>query len=280
MSAIRFGCQTYTWQMSYQRYRGQIPHIVGVVAQAGFVGLEPEVCMLGDYERDPALLADALAERGIALAALTLVCDWRGASESAEERRLADWTLSYLAHLPGTLLGLCQMPGADHGQLAERQRNALACVHAVGRRAAERGIVCAFHPNSPPGSIFRDAADYAFLLEHLDTQAVGFMPDMGHIAKGGMDPLVICRTYRATIRHVHFKDIDAQGDWTAMGRGVIDWPAIVRCLAATRYDGWIMVEEESAEAERHPDEVTLANGAYVRDVLMPCLGGQRQEPSA
>jgi len=273
VSDLRFGCQTYTWQMSYERYRDKLDHIVGIAAQAGFVGLEPEVCMLGAYEKDPGELAALLADRGLTLSALTLVCDWRGPEENEDERRLADWTLSYLKHFPGTRLALCQMPGEDRTELRTRQDNAVSCVNAVARRAVDAGLSAAFHPNSPPGSIFRLSDDYDYLLMHLDAQAVGFIPDIGHIAKGGMDPLALCRTYRQSIRHVHFKDIDGNGHWTAMGKGVIDWPAIVNYLASTQYDGWVMVEEESAEAEGRPDEVTIANGRYVRETLLPCLRG-------
>ena len=271
MSPMRIGCQTYTWQMSYDAYRGRIGHILDVVARAGFVGLEAEFCMLGAYEDDPARLAEALAEHDVALAALTLVLDWAHPRETKEERVAAERAIDYVARFPGTLLGLCQLPGEDRANLRERQENAIACINAVARRAAERGLVCAFHPNSPPGSLFRVGEDYELLLEGLDAEAVGFMPDFGHIAAGGMDAMEICRVYHALIRHVHFKDIDTAGAWTAMGDGVIDFPGLVSYLRDSGYEGWIIVEEESAAAEDDPDGVTLANGAYVRRALRPLV---------
>lgn len=271
MSRIRIGCQTYTWQMSGEKYRGQMWHILDVVSRAGFKGLEPEVFMLGAYEQDPSLLANELEKHNIALAALCLVLDWLNPRETEEEKVKAEQPMDYLKHFPDAMLVLCQMPGRDRSNLHERQKNAIACINAVARRAMERGITSAFHPNSPPGSVFRTEEDYEILLDGLDADAVGFAPDAGHIANGGMDVVEVFKTYRPLIKHVHFKDISQTGEWTAMGAGVIDFPRLVSMLNETGFDGWIMVEEESAKGQLDPDSVTLANGKYVQDKLLPLI---------
>jgi inosose dehydratase len=271
MSAIQFGCQFYTWQMSGQRYVGELPHITGVVRAAGFSGIEPETGMLGRYYADPLLLKDVLAERGLALGALTLVPDWKEPQETEAERQEAERVFDYLRAFPGTLLVLVQMPGADRADLRQRQQNALACINAVAARAAARGIVCAYHPNSPPGSLFRTLEDYQRLLDGLDPRVCGFAPDTGHVAKGGIDVSWLFETYRPLIRHVHFKDMTAGDEWAAMGAGVIDFPRLVTRLRDTGYQGWIMVEEESAAAETDPDTATLNNGEYLRQSLLPLV---------
>jgi inosose dehydratase len=271
MSPIRFGCQFYTWQMSGQRYVGQLPHITQVVAAAGFGGIEPETGMLGSYYDDPAALKNVLDERALQLGALTLVPDWAEPAETEQETREAERVFEYLRVFPGTHLILVQMPGQDRSNLRQRQKNAIACINAVATRAAERGIACSYHPNSPPGSVFRNMQDYQILLDGLDSRVVGFAPDTGHVAKGGIDVLEIFESYRPLIRHVHFKDISAAGEWTAMGAGTIDFPRIVTRLRETGYDGWIMIEEESVEAEADPDAATTKNGDYLRKSLLPLV---------
>jgi inosose dehydratase len=269
--AIPFGFQTYTWQMSYNKYRDRLDHILDVVCSAGGTGVEPEVCMLGRYNRDPGALQEALDSRGLKLGALCLALEWRNAEETEEERVEADRIIRYLQRFPGTVLTLVQLPGQDRRELEKRQANALASINAVARRAFEQGIVCAFHPNSPTGSIFRIEDDYRVLFEGLDARYCGYAPDTGHIAKGGMNVEAIFRMYRPFIRHVHFKDMDANKTWTALGQGSIDHEAVTRYLRQTGYNGWIMVEEESAAAEADPDRVTVSNGAYIRDVLKPIV---------
>ncbi len=271
MSAIQFGCQFYTWQMSGQRYVGQLPHLTQVIAAAGFAGIEPETGMLGAYYDDPARLKAVLDQQGLALGALTLVPDWAGPVETEQERAEAERAFNYLSVFPGTCLILVQMPGQDRSNLRQRQQNAIACINAVATRAADRGIACSYHPNSPPGSVFRTLEDYRILLDGLNSRVISFAPDTGHVAKGGIDVMELFETFRPLIRHVHFKDMTAAGDWTAMGAGVIDFPRIVTRLRDTGYDGWIMIEEESAEAEADPDTATSQNGDYLRKMLLPLV---------
>ena len=271
MNQIKFGCQFYTWQMSGSRYIGKLPHILNTVREANFMGIEPETIMLGSYYDNPAALKAVLDQYGLELAALTLVLDWAGSKETDAEKQEADRIVKYIQNFPGAQLVLCQMPGKDRRDLRQRQANLLTCVNSCAVRAVDQGIVCSFHPNSPPGSIFRIAEDYKVLLEGLDCRAVWFVPDTGHIAKGGMDVVEILMKYRELIKHVHFKDIDGNGKWSAMGGGVIDFPWIVKMLQDTGYSGWIMVEEESQEAEKEPDEATIKNGKYLLQSLLPIV---------
>jgi inosose dehydratase len=257
--------------MSGEKYVGAISHMLSTVQAAGCVGFGLEICMLGDYRENPGQFTAELKKRNLELGALALVCHWLEPVETEEERREADWAIEYLRRFPGTLLCLCQYPGKDRSNLAERQKNAISCVNAVAKRVADKGIVSAFHPNSPPGSVFRVEDDYAILMEGLDTSVVGFAPDAGHIANGDMDVLSTFKTYRESIRHVHFKDIAADGAWAAMGEGVLDWPTLVSFLESTGYEGWIMIEEESKPAESDPDEIILKNGRYVTETLLPIV---------
>ena len=61
-----------------------------------------------------------------------------------------------------------------------------------------------------------------------------------------------------------------------MGAGVIDFPRIVTMLRDGGYDGWIMVEEESPQAEGDPDAATLQNGEYLRQTLLPLVFGSER----
>jgi inosose dehydratase len=267
MSKIKFGFQTYTWQMSYDKYAGEVPHILDIIREGSGEGIEIEVCMMGKYMDDPALFKEELEKRDIKFAALCLVCDWLSASETDEEMALADKSIAFVKYFEGTKLALCQMPQSDRENLTSRQKNVLACINAVSKRAVDEGVICTYHPNSPPGSIFRTADDYEIMIAGLDRNLIGYTPDSGHIENGGMDTLSIIKKYRDCINHVHFKDIDANGNWVAMGDGITDFPAIVKYLNETDYDGWIMTEEESAEAEKNPDEVTIKNGEYICSTL-------------
>jgi inosose dehydratase len=264
---MRFGCQTYSWQMSIEKYRGRIDHISSVVAAAGFAGLEAEMVMLGGFE-DHRRLDTALGSTGLQLAALTLVLDWRGEHESPTERESADAAIALTGSFEDTMLVLCQMPGEDRSDLSGRQQRALSCIAEVARRAADAGIRTAFHPNSPEGSVFRTSNDYEILLAGLP-DAVGFAADLGHIARGGMDPLSVVGLYRERVNHVHAKDMDGKGDWVPIGTGTVPVAEVAKWLQGRGYDGWFILEDESEMAERDPDAVTALLGGYVDKFLRP-----------
>jgi inosose dehydratase len=270
MGTIRIGCQTYTWQMSGQKYLGKLEHIIQITAQAQYAGLEPETQFLGRLW-DPALMHQTLAANNLKLAALTLVEDWLHPVETDAERTHADRTIEFLQSFPGTMLAIVQMPGKDRSNLRERQENLLKCVNAIAKRAHNQSIACTYHPNSPGGSVVRTEEDYHFFLNGLDHAVIGYAPDVGHIAAGGMDPLVIIQRYRSLVNHVHYKDMGSDGEWAAMGDGVIDFPGITAYLRDSGYDGWIIVEDECRRAEEEPDQVTLEDGIYVRDQLLPIV---------
>ncbi len=85
MSSIRLACETYTWQMPGEMYKGKLEHIMDVAQRAGFHGLEPETSFLVDLE-DPEKMKAALHENQLELVALCHVEDWRGKKESEAEK--------------------------------------------------------------------------------------------------------------------------------------------------------------------------------------------------
>jgi inosose dehydratase len=259
--------------MSGDRYVGQLHRFLGVASEAGFTGLEPEPVMLGDY-RDIGAAHAVIDGSGIGLSSVAFVAGWRDRVESEQERAEADHYIRFLKSFPGSRMVLVQAPGTDRDDLRERQQNALACINAVARRAADAGVIATFHPNSPAGSVFRNRDDYDILLTALDEQVVNFTPDVGHIANGGMDPLDIVRAYRQRVDHIHLKDFSADG-WRRTGEGMIDFAGIVRYLHDTGFTGWIVVEDESPSAVADPDEVTRASGRYVRSTLAPIVHSAR-----
>ena len=271
MSGMRFGCQTYTWQMSGERYLGELDRIMGVAADAGFEGLECETQFLGKL-RDPARMKDALAAAAIDFAALTVVFRWNGATETAEEAAEADFSIDFLAkNFPDTILNICPLTGSDRSNLAERQQNHLTIVNAIARRAADRGVEATYHPNSEPGSTCVTADDYAVMLNGLDAEVVGWCPDIYHIRGGDMDPVETMTTYRSLINHIHYSDLDSALTPQAMGEGDMDFASATRYLRESGYTGWLVVEDHCQRATHDPDGVTRDNGRFFHAHIAPLI---------
>lgn len=268
---FRFGAEVYTWYMKEggRTYQNQLGHMIQIVAQAGFRGIEPMHFWMGDL-RDVGRLEDSLHANDIGLAGISLVLEWNHSGETEEERRQANGTMDLLARFPAAVLGMVQLP-STRDDLVERRQRLTRNLNAVARRAADRGIPCSFHPNSPYSSIARTAEDYEVLLGGIDQRVLGWTPDVGHIANGGMNPLKTMQQYAELINHVHFKDWDGAPDFCQMGKGKVDFAGIIRWLRGRNYAGWIICEDEGREAVDDPDGVTLKDGEWVRTKLLTLM---------
>jgi inosose dehydratase len=268
---IRFGSEVYTWFMKEngQANANRLDHMIRVIAEAGFRGIQPIYSWMGDLA-DPARLSDSLAAAGIELCAMSFVLDWNHEQETEEERRAADSVIDFLTRFPGALLCLVQMPRGRF-EVEERRPRLARHLNSVARRAADRGIVSTFHPNSPESSIARTREDYDVLLNALDRSVIGWTPDVGHIINAGMDPLETMKQYAELINHLHYKDWDGNPEFAVMGEGKVDFVGVTSWLRDRGFDGWIVCEDEGPAAVDDPDGVTLADGAYVRTTLEPLL---------
>ena len=286
MSKIRFGSEVYTWFMqgSGKGYDNKLDHMIKIAAEAGFTGIEPMVLeisesalgcgkyWLGDF-CDPSRLKDALAAHNMTLAGLALVCAWDGDEETPAERAAADFTIDLLKHFPGSMLGTVTLPSGRH-DLQARRLNAVRNINAVSKRATDAGLVCSYHPNSPPPSMVRTQEDYDVVLSSLDPSVTGWTPDVGHIARGGMDVIATLNKWQHLVNHIHYKDYSGNGPepWAQMGTGKIDFHRITEWLVSRNYEGWIICEDEAHVAVEDPDGVTIQNGQWCKENLHPIVG--------
>ncbi|WP_245189468.1 sugar phosphate isomerase/epimerase family protein [Lunatimonas salinarum] len=268
---FRFGAEVYTWFMAGngETHKGQLAHMIDIIADAGFAGIQPIFTWMGPLS-DPSLLADKLKQRNIDLAAVALALDWNGSKETDEERRIADDAISMLEQFPGSVLCTVQIPTGRH-DLESRRKSLTSIVNEVSKRAADRGVVSSFHPNSPHTSITRTEEDYKVILEGLDASVTGWCPDVGHIINGGMDPLAKMKEYQSLINHVHYKDWDGNPEFTLMGNGKVDLVGITQWLKDISFPGWIICEDEGQEALVDPDFVTLHDGKWIHETLVKQL---------
>ena len=268
---LRFGAEVYTWFMNNdgKTHEGRLGHMIEVIAKAQFTGIQPIHFWMGDLS-DPYRLEEKLKEQGIELAAIALALDWNGTEETEQEREEADQTISLLNRFPGAILCTVQKPSGRH-DLASRRRSLVNIVNSVSRRAMDKGVPCSFHPNSPHSSITRTEEDYRVILESLDSTATGWTPDVGHIINAGMDPLEKMKEYSSMINHVHYKDWNGEPEFALMGEGKVDFLGITQWLKDRDYTGWIICEDEGEKALEDPDFVTLHDGQWIKEVLLPGL---------
>ena len=144
----------------------------------------------------------------------------------------------------------------------------------------ETQVRCVFHHHC--AGFAETPAEIEKLLALTDPDLVGLCFDTGHYAFGGGDPVEGIRKHASRIRHFHFKDhepdIAAQarehqwdyfasvrnGIFCELGKGNVDFAAVIQELEKAGYDGWGVVEQDVLPGMGSPKESAARNRAYLR----------------
>ena len=105
---LKVGCQTYTWEMLGDGWKGRVDDILDAVAQAEYQGIEITNSMIREYAVRPADFAKAIKDRGLKLAAFAYASPAGLTDPAARGGELngADEALRFVAHFPGVVLAL------------------------------------------------------------------------------------------------------------------------------------------------------------------------------
>jgi inosose dehydratase len=148
--------------------------------------------------------------------------------------------------------------------------------------AASHDLGLAFHPHV--GTAVESREDVQRLL---DTTDVNLCLDTGHLFLGGTDPVVLAKEAGARVTHVHLKDVDLEvagkflsreltyasavrdGLYQPLGRGGLDIQAVFGRLVEAGYQGWFVLEQDTAltadpEPAGGPAEVARQSLEYLR----------------
>jgi inosose dehydratase len=150
--------------------------------------------------------------------------------------------------------------------------------------AANRGVRAVLHPHV--GTMVERGQEVQRVLQG---SGISLCLDTGHLLIGGTDPAELTRQAPERIAHTHFKDVDdtiaaqvrsgrltyteavGRGMYRPLGRGDVDFAAIVGYLRDRRYDGWYVLEQDTILTGEPCGEGPVADvrqsAAYLRRLL-------------
>lgn len=116
----------------------------------------------------------------------------------------------------------------------------------VDKKVKEYDFKFAIHLHGPDIKIYPDADDVWNHTKNLDPR-MGMCLDIGHDTRNGKDPVADLKKYHSRVFDMHIKDVTGPtklGYSLEVGRGIIDFPALVKMIRKVGYTGVCSLEHE------------------------------------
>jgi inosose dehydratase len=241
------------------------------MVETGYTGLE--LGPWGYLPTDPEKLRPELEIRGLQLLSSYVpvkLADAR-AHEAGEAHALKVGKLLaalgagniVLADDNGTVPDLMARAGQRTGSILDADQWDVFAkgVNRIARRVHdELGLKVVFHHHC--AGYVETPEETHNLMDRADHDLVGLCLDTGHWQYAGGDALDCVREYGERVRYLHLKDCDPEihqhcidhklsyfeatkaGVFCELGKGTVDFPAIIAEMGKLRYDGWAIVEQD------------------------------------
>ena len=128
-------------------------------------------------------------------------------------------------------------------------------------------IRIAIHNHGPEDKLYPSPKNVYDQIKNRD-ERMGLCIDIGHSTRAGQDPSKAILEYNKRVFDLHIKDVSAaQKDGKAMevGRGIIDFPALVKALNKIKFKGYCSFEFEKDMSDSLPG-IAESEG-YFRGVI-------------
>jgi inosose dehydratase len=270
--------------------------VLDEIRETGYEGSE-----LGDWGFMPAVpseLKHELDKRKLAMVGAFVPVFLKDRSKHAAGAELAVKTARLMADAgyPEAFIVLAD----DNGSVPERTLNAGRVSAKMGLTSeewhifaeganfvaakvkAETGLRTVFHHHC--AGYVETPSEVDQLMALTDPALVGLVLDMGHFRFGGGDPLAALKKHQARIWHIHFKDCHPEiaaksalegwdyfqsvgnGVFCELGKGGVNFPAIVEELTRQNYSGWIVVEQDVLPGMGNPKVCAQKNREYIKSL--------------
>lgn len=298
MNSIRVANAPCSWGVLEFNLEGKsagYAEVLDEMAQAGYAGTE-----LGDWgfmPTDPVVLGQELDKRKLsmlgAFVPVSLVepdAHPQGIQTALKIARLlaevGDSPFIVLADDNGTVEHRTQKAGrieAEDGLDPNRWTVFAKGAERLAKTVREEtGLRTVFHHHC--AGYVETPAEVEQFLSLTDPELIGLCFDTGHYAYGGGNALEGLKAHADRIWHVHFKDCHPEvaqaarrnhhnyfdavrnGVFCELGKGSVDFAAIIHELRRSGYTGWIVVEQDVLPGMGTPLESAIRNREYLRSL--------------
>jgi inosose dehydratase len=251
---------------------GNDTQAIADIASLGYRGIQLRANTVKEFPA-PHALRDLLHGHALQFAALSSGDVLIDPSQEAANLALHEANAKYLHAAGGTLLQVIGTFGQNNSTFsAEDCKRQGKLLTEVAKRAADSGVKTGFHNHM--GSIGQTPEQIDMILDASDPRYVKLLLDTGHYQQGGGDPVAAVKKYSDRILFLHLKDVKPSTsksgyEFTELGDGKVDFPAVISALRSIDFRGWAIVEldKEPAGSATTPKESAAMSKRYLEQTL-------------
>ncbi|MBE1575100.1 sugar phosphate isomerase/epimerase family protein [Amycolatopsis roodepoortensis] len=271
-SRIRIAAAPISWGVCEVPGWGRVLDAETVLGEMAELGVRAtELGPPGYLPRDPAALRELLGGYELELVGgfLAVVLHENPGAALAE----AEESAALFAACGGDVLVLAAATGLDgyddRPKLSETEWATLVETSgAIEEIAARHGLRTVLHPH-----VGTHAETEEEVERFLADSDLPLCLDTGHLLIGGTDPVALAKRYPERVGHLHLKDVRGElaedvragrlpyaeavgkGLYVPLGDGDVDIETMVRSVHEAGYDGWYVLEQDTALGEGSPEDL-------------------------
>ncbi len=259
-SALKIGYAAITWD-------GKDKEAIDDISALGYPGIQLRANALTEFP-DPAALKDILAKHRLTFVALSS----DGGSPldpslqaGAIATHLKD--AKYLRDAGGNYLQVMATFHKGPFTPADYKREGQLLTE-IAKRVSDFGIKTGFHNHM--NSMGQTPEQVAAILDASDPRYVKLELDVAHYFQGGGDAAAAIRKYHDRLLFLHLKDVEPAAthsgyQFTELGQGRVNFPAIFTALRDVQFRGWGIVEldDERIGVARSPRQSAEMSKRYL-----------------
>jgi inosose dehydratase len=242
------------------------------LSSLGYPGIQIRANAVKEFS-DPHTLKDLLGQHHLQLAAFSSGDVLIDPSQEAANQAMHEANAKYVRAAGGTFLQLIGTFSHDNMSFtADDYKRQGMLLTEVSKRVSAYGVKTGFHNHM--GSIAQSPDQLERIMDASDPKYVGLLLDTGHYKQGGGDPAAAVKKYAGRLICLHLKDVkpsslSAGYEFTELGHGTVDFPAVMSALRSIHYQGWAIGELDGKRSGSIPTakESAAMNKQYIEKTL-------------
>jgi inosose dehydratase len=231
---------------------------IAAIAAAGYEQIEIFDGNLLAYEGKEAAFRDLLEKNKVSFLAVYCAANFIYSEILDEELYRIQKAAAFAKKFGASEIALGGGATRYDGIREDDYQKLAAALDKTAAIAAGLGMRASYHPHM--GSLVQTPEQLDRLMP---LTKICLCPDTGHVAAGGGDPVAVVQKYADRIKYIHLKDITKDGMFCPLGKGVIDFPAIIDALKGRD----VLYAIECDAYSGCPDEAAKVTADYLKAKL-------------